>query len=469
MFDYETIATLSYILGAICLLFFFIKKDELALLMWVLYSTNGLYRYFVVAINPDHYATGWVRVAWARDIFTPTNELALVALNYFLLGTACWTSSYMLVRVAMGKPKEMRDSQPILSSFITKKRTLIFSIYGFIQLVTYFFLVRVSIMFQEQGGYNVDATGLSYFLYLPFALGGVIILLFLLYRSINVATDPVGKFGSLGMMFLAALQSYNPGARFNFISWVVVVTMILVQNISIWRRAVIYAVGGAFAVITFSIAGLVRTPNTWNLTFEQKVEVAKERLLLAEDQNLLDGFLMVLQVYPDNLPFQYGYQHLEILFRPIPRAIWKGKPKGGYANKLGLNDIEGFNGATIGISESIYGTFYGEGGVAAIVLLSILYGALFALFMYRAERFSSDMQYVYKGLAFGATVAIIRGGDLAGIVAFICMSYWPIFIANLQYVNYLKRVNAWFGERQRIKQLEKISTIFEKEEANTPT
>jgi hypothetical protein len=464
MFDFETIANLSYILGGICLLFFFYKKDELALLMWVLYATNGLYRYFVVVINPNHYATGWVRVAWARDIFTAvdTDELGLTALNYFLLGTACWTGAYMLMRLYLGKPKKHIDEKPFLDSFINRKRTLILSIYSFILLVSYFFILNVTSSFKE-GEYNVDATGLSYFLYLPFALGGVIILMFLVYRSVLVGNDPVGKLGFMGLIGLAAIQSYNPGARFNFISWSVVVIMILVQNISIWRRAFIYFFGGAFAIMTFSIAGLVRTPNAWQLTFEEKVNVATERLLMAEDQNLLDGFLMVLQVYPDNLPFQYGYQHLEILLRPIPRAIWKDKPKGGYANKLGLNDIEGFNGATIGISESIYGTFYGEGGVAGIVILSILYGSILAYIVYRAERFKSDMQFVYKGLVVGCCIALIRGGDLAGIAAFICMSYWPIFIANYQYGGYLKRLRGWFAEMERTRQLSRLAQVLEKE------
>jgi len=270
--------------------------------------------------------------------------------------------------------------------------------------------------------------------------------MYLIFRGINFQHDPVNKGIYLGLICLAAQQSYNPGARFNFISWALVVLMILVRNTSIWRRAIIYVFGAMIGLTVFSIAGLVRTPNAYRLSFEEKVDVAVDRLLMAEDQNLLDGLMMVLQVYPENLNFQYGFQHLEILLRPIPRSLWPGKPVGGYANKLGLNDTESFQGLTVGISETIYGTFYGEGGVAGIVVLCIVYGLGFGAFVARSERYRSDIQYVHKGLVVASLLAIIRGGDLAGIVAFIGMSYWPLLILNVQYSSFIKKVQAWYSE-----------------------
>jgi hypothetical protein len=189
--------------------------------------------------------------------------------------------------------------------------------------------------------------------------------------------------------------------------------------------------------------------------------MAIERLLSAEDQNLLDGFMMALQVYPDQLEYQKGFQHLEILFRPIPRSLWPGKPLGGYANKLGLNDKD--SGLTVGISESLYGTFYGEYGLAGIIGFSILYGFLFALFVYRAERYESDFHLVLKGVAVASLLVLIRGGDLAGIVAFIGMSYWPLIIVNYQYGKFIKRFNRWFNDAMAAKQLARLQNTQNQE------
>ena len=165
-------------------------------------------------------------------------------------------------------------------------------------------------------------------------------------------------------------------------------------------------------------------------------EAAFERSSSKEDQNMLDGLMMVMDVYPNHLDYHYGGEHFEILLRPIPRAIWPEKPVGGYANKLGLNDVRK---GTVGISQTIYGTFYGEGGVAGIVILSILYGYFFVRLFRMIGRYDSDLYWILKGIVLASFIPILRGGDLPGIVAFIGMSYWPVFLIVWQYNRYLKQ------------------------------
>ena len=151
---------------------------------------------------------------------------------------------------------------------------------------------------------------------------------------------------------------------------------------------------------------------------------------------MLDGFMMVLDVYPKHLNYSYGMEHFEILLRPIPRKLWPGKPVGGYANKLGLNDYK--NAGTVGISQTIYGTFYGEGGVMGIIILSIIYGWLFVKLFRYTYRYNSDVHWLLKGIIIASFVPILRGGDLPGIIAFIGMSYWPVFLFLYQYNKFLK-------------------------------
>jgi hypothetical protein len=183
----------------------------------------------------------------------------------------------------------------------------------------------------------------------------------------------------------------------------------------------------------------------------QKLSLAWDRNKSTEDATMLDGFMMVLQVYPQHLNFHYGTEHLEILYRPIPRSIWPDKPLGGYANKLGLND--NMSGGSVGISQSIYGSFYGEGGVGGIVILSILYAVLLNYIMVSSLKYKSDVRHLIKGITLASTIPILRGGDLPGIYAFVGMTFWPVFYFIYNYKTYLHMYRlAKMEEQSRIEQ-----------------
>lgn len=460
MLSYDGILWASGILGVLTLLYFIYQSDEVPMLMAALYGINGLYRYFVVVINPNQRKVGWVVVAYSRNIFELNEDLALKALNYFLLGTVVFIAAYILTKALIGPPKQKLDIKPMLGQFMLQKRSIIVGLFALINIAVFYSRVFLVTRYNEDASFNTS-TGVSYLLFLPFAIGGIIILMFLIWRSIDQKVDPTSRLVFLGLMIFAAWLSYNPGARFNFLSWVIALGIIAVGDRPIHFKVRLYTVGLFFLLVVYSIAGLARTPGAFLLPIEDQLAMAYERLETAEDQNLLDGFMMALQVYPDNLDFQYGFQHLEILLRPIPRALWPGKPLGGYANKLGLNDFDdGSHGLTIGISETIYGTFYGEAGVPGIVVLSFLYGAIFAWVMRRAERYSSDMRWLIKGMVIASLVALIRGGDLAGIVAFVGMSYWPVYIFMAQYGTYVKKFNAWFAAAMQAKRIKAYSKVL---------
>jgi len=47
-----------------------------------------------------------------------------------------------------------------------------------------------------------------------------------------------------------------------------------------------------------------------------------------------------------------------------------------------------------------------------------------------------------KGIILASFIPILRGGDLPGIVAFIGMSYWPVFVMIYLYNKHLKRIKS---------------------------
>jgi hypothetical protein len=140
---------------------------------------------------------------------------------------------------------------------------------------------------------------------------------------------------------------------------------------------------------------------------------------------MLDGFVILQNIYPARLDYSYGMEHIEILLRPIPRALWPTKPGGGYMNKLHVFDTDT---GTVGFSPTIFGDFYAEDGLVGIIVLSLLYGACIGLITKRATGLSVSGLLLVRAVLCASLIPLLRGGDLAGIYSWIGMSFWPCFL-----------------------------------------
>src|SRR5438445_3190388 len=262
----------------------------------------------------------------------------------------------------------------------------------------------------------------SYMSLFSLSLVGVAILIAALWKS--------GAFYRGGESFLASLLfvviiylTFQPGMRFQFLGWFVAVTIILSSGQSVVHRAQVLAIGLVGAVGLFAVAGALRNAEDPTVELEQS---AWERFAFAQDANMLDGFVLLRQVYPRLLDYSHGGEHLEIFERPIPRAWWPDKPVGGYLNKLGI--ITADSGFTLGISPSLFGSFYQEGGVVGVVLLSIIYGFGFGRLVSFSTRIVPLTGLLLRGILAAAIVPLLRGGDLPGIYAWFGMSFWSCFL-----------------------------------------
>ena len=93
----------------------------------------------------------------------------------------------------------------------------------------------------------------------------------------------------------------------------------------------------------------------------------------------------------------------------------------------------------IGISESMYGTFYIEGGVVGIVVFCWLYGMFLARVVNRLKRYHGMVGATLLGCVYASLIAWFRGGDFAGIFALLLLSYWPVIVFMRRYNAFLKR------------------------------
>ena len=421
----------TMILGLLSMVLFFIKNDELPILFVLFFYTSGLSRYNLVIAGVDT----WVRVAYAKNIFNLTNELGLVALNYFFLGTAAMTVFYFIFSMTRKEPNVFKDNSGMLNVFLRQNQVPIVAIFLIISSVSFYAKLAFVNSFMASGG-GISLGG-SYYVMIGFGIGGVITLMYLLFKNFDIKKQFLPKLLIGAVIAFAASTTYSSSGRFQFLSWSITIGVIFVGNNNPLYKLRIYVIGGLMVSLAFGLAGVKRRTDTSTMSAFQKLSLAWERNKSTEDATMLDGFMMVLQVYPNHLDYHYGTEHLEILYRPIPRSMWPNKPLGGYANKLGLNDNMG--GGSVGISQSLYGTFYGEGGITGIVILSIVYCFLINLIMQQSLKYNSDVRHIIKGITIASLVPLLRGGDLPGIYAFIGMSFWPVLLFISKYNTFLRQ------------------------------
>lgn len=445
------ITIVTYLLVLFALYMFFKYNDEWIALIVFFFISSGLNRYNAVLDKKS----SWVRVAYSKGVnfFKMTDELGLEALNLFLLGTIILSVSYFIFSLKLkgNKIKRKIDTSKQLDSFLIIHQSTI--IFGFLGI----FVINILALSYAFTIIGAAFSGISYFLLFGMALGGMIVLIYLTLQSLDLKHNFFSKITLTFLMIFAIINSYDPYLRFQFLSWSIAVGIMFLKDKKITSKIGYYIIGGVLVIITFSVAGLSRRNKLEQMSFSEIITKSIDRTNSAEDSNMLDGFMMILQVYPQHLNYQYGMQHLEILMRPIPRALWPEKPPGGYANKLGLND--NMQGDTVGISESIYGTFYGEGNIIGIFVFCILYGYLFARLFKIADMYDSDIKYLIKGIILASTIPLMRGGDLPGIAAFIGMTYWPVFVFLYGYRKYIakenkrkKRINSRLAHQAKIMQ-----------------
>lgn len=429
-------------LGLFAMVVFFIRNDELPILFVLFFYTSGLQRYTLVTAGAER----WVRVAYAKNIFNLTDELGLQALNYFFYGTLVFTLAYSIFSFGRKPPAVFKDDHISLLYFIRQNQLVIISAFALIASVSFYAKLAFVNSFISSGG-SIAAGG-SYYVMIGFGLGGVISLMYLVFKSYDIKAQFIPKLLIGAVILFAASLTYSSSGRFQFISWSVTIGIVFVGDSNPFYKLRIYLLGGLAVSIAFGLAGVARRTDTSKMSNFEKISAAWQRNKSTEDATMLDGFMMVLQVYPQHLNFHYGTEHLEILYRPIPRSWWPEKPLGGYANKLGLNDNMG--GGSVGISQSLYGTFYGEGGVTGIVILCIIYAYLLNSIMARSIRYNSDVRHLIKGATIASIIPLLRGGDLPGIYAFIGMSFWPVIFFVFRYSSFALRFQFVRNSARRI-------------------
>ena len=347
-------------------------------------------------------------------------EMAYEVATLILIGSSVMMYAFMFF---YRRPvKAIKDTNEQLKMFLLQRKTLIFAGLG---VFTFFQMILQDV--ESSYGYLIKLANSSF-----------ILLFFLIFLNTRMSNTQV-KVLYFTTFLTVAFLSYSPELRFQFLGWMIPVGYYITRNIKpvpkLW-----YMAAGVFAILViFSAARVLRytRAESRELSVDELYEESVGRMEESDDVNFIDGFMMMYQVYPKYLDYNYGFDHLNILLRPIPRNLWPEKPLAGwfqnYQQKYGLEKT------SIGFSPTIYGVFYGEMGTEGIIIFAVLW-AYGLVWLYRyINRFTSDVSFLLTGVMLTSMIPIFRSGDLPGDVAVVLMSYWPIFYFVREYKKFLKK------------------------------
>ena len=172
------------------------------------------------------------------------------------------------------------------------------------------------------------------------------------------------------------------------------------------RKELLIMSGMAVAVLVFGTVTMprIRTVGLKKvLSGEVAFAQAKSETMYV-DYNLFN-ISKLTEVFPSRMP----YLGLEVpylaLIRPIPRAFWPGKPE-GLSNTI--EKALGYFGGNITISASFAGEAYMSGGLFAVLLASIFFGALNGWWSHLMAPKNSELGILIYSSGFFAAVISMR-------------------------------------------------------------
>ncbi len=248
------------------------------------------------------------------------------------------------------------------------------------------------------GDWKALLVELGLFMYLIPPLGGIMIARRLRYGTLTLAL----MCGALGLTFYFGFSS---GTRNIFAAYLVTFLIAYAFALPFARRkellllcsgSAVLMVGVSFFMLEFRSVGLRNY-----LQGHYEPPLSQERTFFV-DYNLY-AIARLIEVFPakvDYLGWEIPYQ---ALIRPIPRAIWSGKPEGLSSS---IEDALGMEGLTI--AASFAGEAYRSGGLIAVGLIALCFGALTGWWSHLASPQNSELGILIYASGFFATVISMR-------------------------------------------------------------
>jgi hypothetical protein len=248
------------------------------------------------------------------------------------------------------------------------------------------------------GDWKALLVELGLFIYLIPPLAGIMIARRHRYGAISLIL-------ACAVLLLTFFFGFSSGTRNIFASYLV--TFLIAYSFALpfarQKELIVLCVASALVMVSATYYMLqfrtVGLRNYWNGDYEPPN--TQERTMFV-DYNLY-SICRLVEVFPSH----QGYLGWEIpyqaLIRPIPRAIWPGKPEGLSSS---IEDALGVEGLTI--SASFVGEAYMSGGIITVLLIGLAFGAVTGWWSYLASPHNSELGILIYASGFFATVISMR-------------------------------------------------------------
>ena len=272
--------------------------------------------------------------------------------------------------------------------------------FNVIEMVGWFMEPRFTQPWQRGkfGDWKALIVELGLFIYLIPPLAGIMIARRHRYSAITLILVFAG-------LLLTFFYGFTSGTRNIFASYLV--TFLIAYSFALpfarQKELIALCVGSAL-IMVFATYYMLQFRNVGfrnYLNGDYNPPMSQERTLFV-DYNLY-AICKLVEVFPnkkDYLGFEIPYQ---ALIRPIPRAIWSGKPEGLSSS---IEDALGVENVTI--SASFVGEAYMSGGMGVVLIIGLVFGAVTGWWSFLASPRNSELGILIYASGFFATVISMR-------------------------------------------------------------
>lgn len=249
------------------------------------------------------------------------------------------------------------------------------------------------------------------------------------FRLIKNNSTKVDTAVGMTFIFLASLQSLVTGGRLFVIPLLISLIMTFSIRKSIYFRSKRLLTLTLILLILISAIGLkiirqnsdeVVVSKTQNSTAYNIVDT-----FAGGDTAMLSNFALYLtreKEIAKPIPF---LNYLKILVQPIPRNIWKDKPR-SVDQEINSLLVGRFNG--YGVSFTFFGESYYSAGIFGIILIPLLIGKLFGLF-YRNFKYPKNKSQQAISLVLVAQALVLYRGSVTADAARFGMACLPYLLS----------------------------------------
>jgi oligosaccharide repeat unit polymerase len=141
----------------------------------------------------------------------------------------------------------------------------------------------------------------------------------------------------------------------------------------------------------------------------QSISIASSGSTFSNDLNVYQGYLAMIDAIPREHQYLWGSSFAYLVFQPIPRSLWPGKPQAPVLTII--NAILGSEAVTAGIAYPNVGEFYANFGALGIVGGMWLFGFLSrVLYEYLVAYRDNEWARIVYALMFPFIIQVISRG-----------------------------------------------------------